>query len=114
MLAVWLPFYSLQLSIRRRCGGKGRTQGLALSRDSSPGLSVVIFLANSQPVLLRNSVLLPTLFPFQRLFHLSWSTRRRSRASSHDTPISPSMCLVLMAATATCSAHAKLTEGTDP
>lgn len=76
VLAVWRTFCSLQLSVSRRHGGKGRTQGLALPRDHSPGLSVVCLLVDSQPVLLRNSVLLPTLFPFQRFSRLSRSSRR--------------------------------------
>lgn len=95
-------------------GVRGGLRALSFHVTPPPGLSVGSLLTNCQPALLGNSVLLPTLFLLQRSSHLSWSTRRRSRASSPDTPISPFRCLVLMAATTNCSADAKLAEGIDP
>lgn len=95
-------------------GVRGGLRALSFHVTPPPGLSVGSLLTNCQPALLGNSVPLPTLFLLQRSSHLSWSTRRRSRASSPDTPISPFRCLVLMAATTNCSADAKLAEGIDP
>lgn len=94
-------------------GVRGGLRALSFHVTPPPGLSVGSLLTNCQPALLGNSVPLPTLFLLQRSSHLSWSTRRRSRASSPDTPISPFRCLVLMAATTNCSADAKLAEGID-
>lgn len=112
-VGCWLTFYSLQLS-GGGVGVRGGPRALSFHVTPPPGLSVSSLLMNCQPAFLGNSVPLLTLFLLQRSSHLSWSTRRRSRASSPDTPISPFRCLVLMAATTICSADAKLAEGTDP
>lgn len=95
-------------------GVRGGPRALSLHATPPPGLSVGSLLTSCQPALSGNSDPLPTLFLLQRSSHLSWSTRRRSRASSPDTPISPFRCLVLMAATTIFSAAANLAEGTDP
>lgn len=112
-LALW-PLCSLQLSLRRRQGIWREPR--VLPSCVIPPLAFQGFsaLQSCQPVSVGNRVSL-LLFPSQGSFHFSWSTRRWLRASSYfDTPISPLGCLVWIAATATCSVHAKLAEGTDP